>query len=121
MRPFAEHFYSSKAWQKCRASYIKSVGGLCERCLKKGLYTPAEIVHHKEWLTPENINDPRITMAFSNLEALCRQCHEEEHSAANRKARHNASRRRYTVDEDGHVCGRETPPPRKRRLHGDTG
>lgn len=114
MRPFAERFYSSKAWQKCRASYIKSVGGLCERCLKKGLYTPAEIVHHKEWLTPENINDPRITMAWSNLEALCRECHEEEHSDANRRSRQNGSKRRYTVDAHGRVQGRDIPPTSKK-------
>lgn len=102
VRKFAEQFYSSKAWQKCRTSYVKSVGGLCERCLKQGLYRPAEIVHHKEWLTPENIHDPRITMAWSNLEALCRECHEAEHSDANKKAKHRKARR-YTVDENGRV------------------
>ena len=50
-REFAKRFYKSKAWQECRASYLKSVGGLCERCYKKGLIVPATTVHHKIWLT----------------------------------------------------------------------
>lgn len=109
MRDFARSFYSSKAWQKCRASYLKKVGGLCERCLAKGMYTPAEIVHHKTWLSPENITDPSVTMNFSNLEALCRRCHEEEHSEANIKAKHRTHERRYTVDRLGHVTAIEPP------------
>ena len=103
MREFARSFYSSKAWQKCRASYLKKTGGLCERCLAKGLYTPAEIVHHKTWLTPGNINDPAVTLSFENLEALCRACHEEEHSEANARAKHRKHPKRYTVDEAGSV------------------
>lgn len=108
MRPFAERFYSSKAWQKCRASYMKKVGGLCERCLKKGLYTPAVIVHHKVWLGPENIGDPSVTMNFDNLEALCRNCHEEEHAEANNRAK-SRRKKRYKVDRDGHVTAYDGP------------
>lgn len=69
-------------------------GGLCERCLKKGLYHPAVIVHHKVYLTAETIQNPEIALAYDNLEALCRDCHEEEHSG---------SGRRYKVLEDGRV------------------
>lgn len=82
---------------------MKKVGGLCERCLKKGLYTPAVIVHHKIWITPENINDPKITLSFDNLECLCRLHHEEEHSTANAAAKHKTRERRYTVDKQGRV------------------
>ena len=109
MREFARAFYSSKAWQRCRESYMKKAGGLCERCLKKGLYTPAEIVHHKVWLNPDNIRDPNVTMNFDNLEALCRPCHEEEHAEANTEAKHRTHRRRYTVDRDGHVTAKDGP------------
>lgn len=109
MREFAASLYNTKAWQHCRTAYMKKAGGLCERCLKKGLYVPAEIVHHKVWLTPENITDPNITLRFSNLEALCRQCHEEEHSEANRLAKKKP--RRYVVDEYGRVSVREDTPP----------
>lgn len=94
MKDFAETFYKSRRWQKTRAAYLRSVGGLCERCLKKGLYHPAVIVHHKVYLTAENINTPEIALSWNNLEALCREHHEEEHSGQDR---------RYKVLEDGTV------------------
>ena len=101
MKPYAEEFYKSKAWQACRDSYMAKAGGLCERCLAQGVYTPAEIVHHKVWITPENINDPQITLSWSNLKAVCRKCHEIEHGARVK---------RYTVDQDGHVIAADDSP-----------
>ena len=94
MQEFAKSFYSSMRWQNCRKAYKKSVGGLCERCLKKGLYHPAVVVHHKVYLNPENINNPEIALNFANLEALCAECHAEEHSGIPK---------RYTVDMSGAV------------------
>lgn len=94
MQEFAKKFYKSKAWSHTRDAYLSSVGRLCERCLKKGLYRPAIIVHHKVYLTPENINNPEIALAWQNLEALCRECHEDEHSKRVG---------RYRVDEEGKV------------------
>ena len=94
MKEFAKGFYTSKAWVDCREAYRRSVGGLCERCLKNGLITAGVIVHHKIHLTPDNINDPNITLNWGNLELLCRDCHADEHT------RH---KRRYRVDERGRV------------------
>ncbi len=76
---FARTFYKSGAWTKCRQAYKTSVGGLCERCLAKGLIVPGVEVHHKIRLTPENIDDPAIALCFDNLELLCADCHQEEH------------------------------------------
>lgn len=76
-KEFAKKFYASKAWQKCRAAYIASVFGLCERCGR-----PGYIVHHKVTLTPNNINDPDITLNFERLEYLCHDCHNREHGGA---------------------------------------
>lgn len=95
MQEFAKGFYRSKAWQQCRDGYARSVGGLCERCLAKGLYRPGEIVHHVKPLTADNIADPQITLSWDNLELVCRDCHGELHR---RKAR-----RYRVVDELGHV------------------
>lgn len=106
MREFAKAFYNSPAWRSTRVSYMKKAGWLCERCLKKGLYVPAEIVHHKTYLTPENITDTRITLSYDNLEALCRACHEEEHSADNNAAKHRKYEKRYTIDDEGRVISR---------------
>ena len=79
-REFARAFYNSKEWKKCREGYIKSVGGLCERCLAKGKYVLGEEVHHKIPLTPENIDDPNVTLNWDNLELLCSSCHSIEHN-----------------------------------------
>ncbi len=69
-REFSKAFYNSKAWIKCKNAYIKSVFHLCERCKK-----PGYIVHHKEELSPDNINNPNITLNWDNLEYLCLDCH----------------------------------------------
>lgn len=78
-RDISEPFYHSKEWKKTRAAYIASVGGLCERCLKRGIIKPGYIVHHKHYITADNINDPSITLNWDNLEYLCFDCHQEEH------------------------------------------
>ena len=85
-KAIASKFYKSKAWQNCRAAYLAKQGGLCERCLAKGLLVPAEIVHHKEHLTENNYQDPDLALSFDNLEALCFSCHNAEHFAAPKKA-----------------------------------
>lgn len=94
MKEFAKDFYKSKAWQQCRDGYMEKVGGLCEDCLAKGIYKPAEIVHHVKEITPDNINDPNITLSWANLRAVCRECHAMHHGAHDR---------RYKVDELGRV------------------
>ena len=77
--PDIERFYTTTAWRKCRASFIKEKGGLCEICLSKGLIVPAVHVHHKKHITPENLSDPSITLNHDNLMALCEECHAEQH------------------------------------------
>lgn len=84
---------------------------LCENCLRKGIYKPADIVHHLIELTPMNINNPEITLNPNNLEALCRDCHVAVHgleggqwSKVNQKKREDkAARQRYAIDGDGRV------------------
>lgn len=78
-REFSRAFYKSKSWKVCREGFIASVNGLCTRCLEKGKITPGYIVHHKKWLTPENIDNPEITLNWDNLEYLCIDCHNAEH------------------------------------------
>lgn len=41
---------------------------------------PAKDVHHKIHLTPENINDPMISLHESNLISLCGDCHKRIHA-----------------------------------------
>ena len=93
MQKYAESFYNSKTWHSCRTAYAQSKRGLCERCLKKGIVKAGEAVHHITPITPENINDPNITLSWDNLMLVCRDCHGELHRRP----------RRYKVDELGRI------------------
>lgn len=96
---FANAFYSSGAWKRCRREFAKSKGMMCERCLAKGLIVvgtkqrPLE-VHHKIRLTPENVSDPEISLNWNNLELLCKDCHDAERQRA---------KKRWRVEKDGTV------------------
>ena len=96
---FAEDFYTSILWRETRRSYLESVHWLCEDCLAKGLIKRAEEVHHKIKLTPENINNPEITLSWSNLRALCKDCHLNVHRQPTR----------WRVDENGEVTLKGPP------------
>lgn len=56
---------------------MASRNGVCERC--GGL---ARIVHHRRYITPQNIQDPSVTLDWANLEALCIDCHNAEHMSS---------------------------------------
>lgn len=95
MKEYAKGFYKSAAWKACRAAYAAHRAGLCEICLQHGRIVPGEIVHHKVHITPANINDPAVTLAWSNLQLVCRDCHAELHG--------DKRPTRYTVTADGRV------------------
>lgn len=91
-------FYKSQQWKRCRAAFFKYKGGLCERCLQKmpPEYNPGEIVHHKIYLTDENLYDLDVSLNFDNLELLCRKCHAEEHFPEKEE-------KRWSFDENGNL------------------
>lgn len=67
-------FYHSRAWKWLSRAFLLSRNYICERCGQ-----PAEIAHHKAYLTAENVTDPAIALNPDNLEALCQNCHNAEH------------------------------------------
>lgn len=71
---YAKSFYTSKQWIECRTGYMQSQHYICERC-----NDIAVICHHKDYITPGNIDDPNITLNWMNLEACCQTCHNNEH------------------------------------------
>lgn len=91
MKSVDHDFYASMAWRKVRKNYILK-HGLCERCLKRGIFEPAVIVHHRKHLNMENLRDPRVAYDERNLESLCRKCHNAEHLG---------NKRRYSFGIDG--------------------
>ena len=65
---------------------MKDAHNECQHCLRDGIYTRAEMVHHINEvrkrpdlaLTREFI-DPITNEKIINLVALCNSCHEKEH------------------------------------------
>lgn len=98
MKPWAEKFYKSKAWYQCRKAYIMSVNGLCERCLAEGKFEHGYIVHHKVYLTAKNINDPNVSLNWDNLEYVCQDCHNKEHTSKYTAVLHGIS-----FDDNGDI------------------
>ena len=67
--------------------------------MKKGIITPAEIVHHKTPLNKDNVSDLSVSLSWDNLQALCRPCHAKAHEEMYMQR----TGRRYKIDEDGRV------------------
>lgn len=95
----ATGFYDSQAWKNTRRNYRQSVGGLCERCLKRGIIASADVVHHRVPLTEETVSDLNISLNWDNLQALCTKCHAEVHAEIERERKGL----RYTIDPNGRV------------------
>lgn len=81
MKEYAQSFYKGKKWQKLSRLYMAQQNYVCERC--GGV---AVICHHKQYISPANINDPSVTLNLDNLEALCQECHNKEHIQKHSKA-----------------------------------
>ena len=115
-KEYAKQFYSSKAWQACRNEYAKRRQHLCENCLRRGIYRPGEIVHHKIEVSPLNIDNPEIVLNHDNLELLCRVCHSMKHERSGgrwqeinkRRREKKQKQKRFFVDANGKVFS--SPP-----------
>ena len=95
-RNFSKSFYNSKEWQAVRSATLMRDRYLCQHCGK-----PAAEVHHKVHLTPDNVNDPTVTLNMSNLVSLCRDCHFAEHKGEHAKGRQTNEDYAYTFDANG--------------------
>lgn len=70
-----QNVYNSVRWKMIRAKKIEDANGLCELCLKKGLYKPGKHVHH---IIPIE-QDMSKAYDYDNLIVLCAECHNEQH------------------------------------------
>lgn len=109
-RDFSRHIYHSARWQGIQSLAMQrtetTVGmvppNMCERCYQHGLIKPAKVVHHITWITPENVDDPSVTLNLDNLMRLCQDCHAAVHSKNPDEAP-----RRYLFDEQGNIVRKE--------------
>ena len=95
----ADKFYNTSAWRKLAGEVRTERHYICERCGK-----PANIVHHKIYLTPQNITDPKVALNKDNLELLCHDCHDQEHERmkyGKHLTKQQRKRRRIGFDEQG--------------------
>ena len=99
-KEYATTFYHSTAWRKTRDAFFRSKFGICELCA-----APADIVHHRKHITPENINDPSVTLNFDNLMCLCRECHNRIHEQGEGSVRAG-----LLFDEHGQLIKVAGPP-----------
>lgn len=80
-----EIFYQTEDWKELRADVLDSFHNECQECLKKGIYTKADCVHHinevrhrpdlalsKYYVDQKGNSQP-------NLVPLCNQCHNIVH------------------------------------------
>ena len=76
-----QELYQSKRWKELRRLMVQEYP-LCQDCLKRGVLTPTEEVHHdispfKKGLTPEE--KERLAFDPKNLVCLCKECHIKRH------------------------------------------
>lgn len=69
-KAWAKAFYNSGQWRAVRELALRRDGFSCQECGAR-----AEEVHHEIELTPQNINDPRISLNLNLLHSLCGDCH----------------------------------------------
>lgn len=108
MKDWARSFYHSKPWEQARDFVIGRDRGMCQRCLREGRVNVGEIVHHKTPLTPQNIDDPSISLNPENLEYVCKECHEITHAELGEGVLNGRRpvESRVTFDEYGNVLPR---------------
>lgn len=76
-----QEIYQSKRWKELRALYFQE-HPLCEKCLSEGRITPTQDIHHRlspfqKGITQEE--KERRAYDWSNLMAVCVECHIKEH------------------------------------------
>lgn len=92
-KDWAKQFYNSKAWRETRKQILRRDLYTCAYC-----YGRAEEVHHIIPLTPENINDPMISLNPDNLVALCHSCHDKITKGSTGDLKEG-----YVFDDEGNV------------------
>ena len=96
-RNLLKEFYQSKAWKSVREIALKRDNYICQKCKIR----PAELVHHKIHLNPQNVYDNSIALDLNNLISVCASCHAELHKGEHGMGRINEEDYPYTFDDKG--------------------
>ncbi len=73
--------YNSKRWKELRVLKLQSTDGLCEVCMKDGIVTATNIVHHKHPIEESHSFQEMEHWAYmwENLLVVCQRHHAEAH------------------------------------------
>lgn len=84
-------FYVSSIWKKTKKEVLIEQHYECQECLKKGILTRADTVHHINYVR----NRPDLALSKTyidsngiermNLEAICFECHNRVHNRFTKK------------------------------------
>lgn len=79
--PRYQKLLNDKRWKLLRAAVFRRTNGLCEMCLKEGIYTPGVDVHHiKPVETGRTVQEmERLAYTPNNCQLLCVACHIKVH------------------------------------------
>ena len=96
-----ELFYQTEDWKELREEVLDIFYNECQECLKKGIYTKADCVHHVNEV--KNRPDLALSRYYTdregkkqpNLVPLCNQCHNNVHD----KLGEYRNRERFTNKE----------------------
>ena len=69
-------FYKSRAWLATRDAVRDERRMRCEECGR--LIRGKSIVDHVVEVTPDNYQDPEVTLGRGNLRLLCLECHNKK-------------------------------------------
>ena len=75
-----QQFYKSTAWRKLSRHWLEK-NPICVKCYKQGIIRPAQIVDH----ITEIKDDWSKRLDASNLQSLCRVCHNHKTAIERRK------------------------------------
>ena len=74
-------FYNSSRWQKFRAAIIAERDPVCVDCRRVIANSKEiELDHDPVELTPENVNDPNVSLNPDNVRIRCHDCHNRRHN-----------------------------------------
>jgi len=92
----ARVFYKSAAWEKVRKLALIRDNYLCQECLRNGMITKADVVHHIKELK----DYPELALVLDNLECLCHSCHNKEHPEKGKKEKKTIPKSIKIVDSN---------------------
>lgn len=74
--------YNDPRWRGIREQVLQRDGGLCQECMKRGIITPCNQVHHLVSPFISGLSQADFDFyawSLENLEAICAECHAAIH------------------------------------------